>query len=138
MGSIEVIPRGAAIGAEVRCGDLREIDDGTFGAIRAAWLDHLVLLFRGQDLDDTELTRFGQRFGGLVVGSKRFADIRQRPAEFPYINVISNVIGADGVPIGNLGFGEAVWHTDMSMFEVPASFTFLYGEQVQKIGRAHV
>ena len=36
--------RGAAIGAEVRCGDLREIDDGTFGAIRAAWHDHLVLL----------------------------------------------------------------------------------------------
>src|SRR3546814_4435739 len=39
----------------------------SFAAIHRAWLDHLVLLFRGQDLTD----------GDMVAFSKRFVDLDQ-------------------------------------------------------------
>jgi hypothetical protein len=35
----------------------------------------------------------------------------------PEIYIVSNVI-ENGIPIGSLGAGEAVWHTDMSYLEV--------------------
>ena len=51
--SIEVVPTGAALGADVRGLDLSgEIDDIIFRDIYNAWNDHLVLRFRGQRLDD--------------------------------------------------------------------------------------
>jgi hypothetical protein len=63
MTEIQVIPMKAALGAEVRCGDLRAADDAAIRAIRQAWLDHLVVVLRGQQLTDADLVHFGARFG---------------------------------------------------------------------------
>jgi alpha-ketoglutarate-dependent taurine dioxygenase len=65
---IEVAQLSPAIGAEIRGVDLaREVDDACFGRVRQAWRDHLVLLFRGQRLDDAALVRFTSRFGALEI-----------------------------------------------------------------------
>ena len=49
--SIEIIPTGAAIGAEIRGVDLaRPIDDETFAAIERAYDDHAVIFFRDQHI----------------------------------------------------------------------------------------
>src|SRR5580698_10220161 len=114
---IEVIPTGAALGAEVRGIDLRHIDDQDFSIIQRAWIDHQVLLFRDQHLDDAALLGFSRRFGALdqapvQENGRRFVD------GYPEIYVVSNVI-ENGVAIGSLGAGEAVWHTDMSYLEDP-------------------
>jgi taurine dioxygenase len=114
---IQVVPTGAALGAEVRGVDLRTIDDAAFPAIHRAWLDHLVLLIRGQELNDDDLTTFSRRFGDLDLApiqenGRRFVD------GYPEIYVVSNVI-ENGVAIGSLGAGEAVWHTDMSYLDDP-------------------
>ncbi|MCH7710876.1 MAG: TauD/TfdA family dioxygenase, partial [Proteobacteria bacterium] len=61
---IEVIPTGAALGAEIRGLDLRAVDRQTFEAIRTAWHRHLVVVFRDQDLAD-DLSRFSRWFGEL-------------------------------------------------------------------------
>ena len=53
--SIDIVPLPHALGAEVRCADVRALDDASAAAIPQAFLDHLVLLFRGQKLDDHEL-----------------------------------------------------------------------------------
>ena len=53
--AVEVVPTGAAVGAEVRAVDLRQMDEVLFSAIHAAWLAHSVLLFRGQSLSDDDL-----------------------------------------------------------------------------------
>ena len=46
--SIEVIPSGAALGAEIVGLDLSgEVDDANFEKVLQAWADHLVLRFRG-------------------------------------------------------------------------------------------
>jgi taurine dioxygenase len=129
---IQVIPTGAALAAEVRGVDLRRIDDSAFAAIHRAWLDHLVVLFRGQDLDDDDLIAFSRRFGDLDL-----APIQENGRRFveghPEIYVVSNVI-ENGVAIGSLGAGEAVWHTDMSYLADPPKASMLYAIEVPPAG----
>jgi taurine dioxygenase len=127
-----VVPMGGPLGAEIPGIDLRTIDREAFAAIRAAWLDHLVLLFRGQCLTDQELIGFSRRFGDLD-----WAPVQETGRRFveghPEIYVVSNVI-ENGVPIGSLGAGEAVWHTDMSYIQNPPMASMLYAIEVPPYG----
>ena len=60
---VTVRPSGAALGADIEGVDLsRALAPETVDAIKAAWGDHLVLRFRGQQLDDDELMRFSRAF----------------------------------------------------------------------------
>jgi taurine dioxygenase len=129
---IDVIPNRAALGAELRGIDLRRVGDAEFAAIHRAWLDHLVLLFRGQSLSDEDLIAFSRRFGELD-----WAPVQENGRRFveghPEIYVVSNVI-ENGVAIGSLGAGEAVWHTDMSYLEQPPKASMLYAIEVPPAG----
>jgi taurine dioxygenase len=129
---ITVTPTGAALGAEIDGVDLRRVSDGDFAALHRAWLDHLVLLFRGQMLSDDEMIAFSRRFGDLD-----WAPIQENGRRFveghPEIYVVSNVI-ENGVAIGSLGAGEAVWHTDMSYLEDPPKASMLYAIEIPPAG----
>lgn len=129
---VSVIPSGKALGAEIRGVDLRKITSDDFAAIHQAWLDHLALLFRGQQLTDADLISFSQRFGGLD-----YAPIQETGRRFveghPEIYVVSNVM-ENGVPIGSLGAGEATWHTDMSYLVDPPKASMLYALEVPPSG----
>ena len=129
---MEVRPTGVALGAEIRGVDLTAIDDQDFADIHQAWLDHQVLLFRGQSLDDEQLIAFSRRFGELdwapvQESGRRFVEGR------PEIYIVSNVI-ENGVPIGSLGAGEAVWHTDMSYLPDPPKASILYALELPPKG----
>ena len=53
-----------SIGAEVNGVILNEsLDDATFAAIHQAFLDHNMLVFRGQRLDPAAQTAFASRWG---------------------------------------------------------------------------
>src|SRR2546430_2036825 len=124
MSDITVIPTGAALGAEVHGIDLRTLDDRAFARVHAAWLEHQVLLFRGQQLGDQDLIAFSRRLGALdhapvQESGRRFVE------GWPEIYVVSNVV-ANGVAIGSLGSGEATWHTDMSYLADPPKASVLY------------
>jgi taurine dioxygenase len=130
--TISVEPVKAALGAEIRGVDLRAIDDATFAVIHRAWLDYQVLLFRDQRLSDEDLVAFSRCFGELdeapvQESGQRFV------AGHPEIYVVSNVV-QDGVPIGSLGSGEAVWHTDMSYLPRPPKASVLYALEVPPSG----
>lgn len=130
--AIEIIPTGAVLGAELRGIDLRAIDDDAFATIHRAWIDHQVLLFRDQRLDDDALIAFSRRFGDLDIApiqenGRRFVD------GYPEIYVVSNVI-ENGVAIGSLGAGEAVWHTDMSYLDAPPKASMLYAIEIPPSG----
>ena len=132
---ITVTPTGAALGAEVDGIDLRRITDADFAAMYRAWLEHQVLLFRGQTLNDDDLIAFSRRFGDLDLApvqenGRRFVD------GHPEIYVVSNVI-ENGVAIGSLGAGEAVWHTDMSYLADPPKASMLYAIEVPPAGGEH-
>src|SRR5690349_17828883 len=129
---VTVVPTGGALGAEIRNVDLRTIDDGDFAVILGAWHDHLLLLFREQELSDEDLVAFSKRFGELDL-----APVQESGRRFveghPEIYVVSNVL-ENGVPIGSLGAGEATWHTDMSYLEVPPKASMLYALEVPPAG----
>jgi taurine dioxygenase len=96
-------------------------------------LHHLVLLVRGQKLDELEQTAFTARFGSLENPPVKSASQKDRDPRFPHISVISNV-KENGTPIGALGDGEASWHTDTSYAETPPSFTTLHSLEIPPTG----
>jgi len=130
---IQVIPSGAALGAEIVGLDLTgEIDDAAFAKVLRAWADHLVLRFRGQKLDEAALLRFSRRFGALDPNPTRPARVPNHPASNE-INVISNIV-VDGTPVGGLGNSELVWHQDMSYKPMPPKASILYGLETPETG----
>ena len=57
--SVSITPVSASLGAEIVGVDLnRRLDAETVAAIHAAWLEHIVLIFRGQDLSEQNQRRF--------------------------------------------------------------------------------
>ena len=129
---VTVLPSGKALGAEIKGVDLRTVDADDFKSIYRAWLDHSVLLFRGQNLTDEDLIAFSSMFGDLD-----WAPIQESGRRFveghPEIYVVSNVM-EKGEPIGSLGAGEATWHTDMSYLQDPPKASILYALEVPPSG----
>jgi taurine dioxygenase len=133
---ITIHPLDAPLGAEIQDLDLREeIDDATMATIKQAWRDHLVLLFRDQELDEDAQVRFARRFGALerrLRKAEALADA-DRVANPGYTMLISN-IREDGKLIGSLPDGEVNFHSDQCFAEKPPSGTFLYAIEVPSQG----
>jgi taurine dioxygenase len=130
---LEVVPTGAALGAEVRGVDLRSPTEPEFDQILAAWHTHAVLLFRGQHLTPDELIAFSRRFGALDHAPVQ-ENGQSIVAGRPELYVVSNVLDEAGKPIGSLGNGEAVWHTDMSYLPRPPKASMLYALEIPSSG----
>jgi taurine dioxygenase len=130
--AFEVITTGAALGATVNGVDIRDLSEATFARIMQAWHDHSVLLFRGQTLTDQDLIAFSRRLGDLD-----WAPVQETGRRFveglPEIYIVSNV-KVNGEPIGSLGDGEAVWHTDMSYLDLPPKASMLYALEIPPTG----
>lgn len=129
---VEVIASTQPLGAEVRGVDLRNLTSDSFAALQQALLDRLVVVVRGQPLTDAELIALGKRFGeleppGMSIIGKPYID------KYPDILVISNVV-ENGIPQGNLGAGEAIWHTDMSYREKPTTIAILHALEIPPNG----
>src|SRR6266478_4476126 len=132
--SITVSPFPAGLGADIGGVDIREpLSTADRDAIRAAWLDNLVLRFRDQPMDDAQHMAFTRQFGELEFnpgaliakqyGVENYSSGRRTEVP-PEISVISNII-EDGKAIGGLGDGEAFWHTDSSFVDVPPAASLL-------------
>lgn len=136
--TITVVPFDAGLGAEITGLDVgKPLDQATVAAVRAAWIDYLVLLFRGQRLKSDSLLAFTRQFGGLELpptkGLGMKGGIKQKDDIPPEINVISNV-KEKGKPIGQLGAGEAAWHTDSAFFDEPPAASLLYAVEIPPTG----
>ncbi len=133
MASIQVKKLAPALGAEVGGVDLsRPLPAEIFAEIRKAWLDHLVLCFRGQKLSDPQLLAFSRQFGELdPPGPNPYG--KPFLPEHPEMNVISN-IKMEGAPIGGLGDGEAIWHADMTYVDSPPMAAILHALELPPTG----
>lgn len=112
--------------------ELVNLTDQSRKAIEQALYDHLVIVIRGQPITDPQLIGLGKALGeleppGMSVIGKPYID------EYPDILVISNII-EDGQPRGNLGAGEAIWHTDMSYRATPVSYAILHALEIPPSG----
>jgi len=129
---ITVTPTGAGIGADVSGVDLANCTAEQAVEIRQAWINHQVLRFRGNKLDDDALANFSAHFGeleGAPIGFKN----RVYNTDRPEVTVISN-IKIDGQAIGGLGDGEAEWHSDMTYIDLPPDASALYSLEVPTSG----
>jgi taurine dioxygenase len=132
LSSLNVVPTGTALGADIEGVDLsRAIDARTFDQILAAWARHLVLRFRGQRLDEDLLLAFSRRFGTLDKAPINTAGTRDH--RNPYVLIVSNVI-ENGQLIGSLGAYESQWHADMSYNDQPPVGSLLYAVEVPSAG----
>jgi alpha-ketoglutarate-dependent 2,4-dichlorophenoxyacetate dioxygenase len=123
---MDVVPLGPGFAAELRGVTLSDIasDDAAYAAARAAFEEHSVLVFRGQDVTDEIQLAFSRRFGPpevTKVGSQGTG------SHF----VILSTIGPDGkvVPpdhrLSLRSKANQLWHTDSSFKRVPALTSIL-------------
>jgi taurine dioxygenase len=131
----EVVPAKAALGAEIRGVDLRTIDAATFAQLHRTWLQHVMLVFRGQSLDAQDLVTLVRRFGTPVASSNLHKrDLKERAGNElfnlpPEVTVVSNV-KQEGKSVGILGDGEVVWHSDFSFKERPTAARMLVAMEI--------
>ena len=127
--SIEIIPTGAALGAEIRAVDLaKPVDDATFAVIEQTYNECGVIFFRGQQITPPQQVAFTRRFGEIEFNI--FGE-RWSVSGSPEIVVVSNVT-EDGRPIGVRRAGEN-WHSDMCYTARPPRGTMLYALEIPKL-----
>ena len=127
--SIEIIPTGAALGAEIRAVDLaKPIDDATFAVIERTYNECGVIFFRGQHITPPQQVAFTRHFGEIEFNI--FGE-RWSVSGSPEIVVVSNVT-EDGRPIGVRRAGEN-WHSDMCYTARPPRGTMLYALEIPKL-----
>ena len=118
-------PLHARFGVEVHGVDMRRVtaDDG-YPAIRAAFEEHSLLLFRGQALDDAAHLAFGGLFGPVEVRSK--AAVMPPPAMSNVSNVRDDatIVPEDDPHVMSLKANQ-LWHTDSTFLPVPALINVL-------------
>lgn len=131
--ALTITPVTPVIGAAVDGVDLARLGDADFAAIEHAWHRGAFVLFRGQSLSDDALLAFSRRLGELDPPPNQEKG-RMSPPGYPDIYVVSNVLDDKGEPIGALGAGEAVWHTDMSYLDAPPDASMLYALELPPAG----
>jgi taurine dioxygenase len=132
--SLEIRSLSPALGAEIVGVDLgKPLDGATVAAIKAAWNEHLVLLFRDQTLSEDHQVRFARHFGELQQ-RPRPKDLRaEAKVKNPEVMLVSN-IRENGKPIGSLPDGEMQFHSDMCYIPTPPKGTFLYAIEIPSEG----
>jgi alpha-ketoglutarate-dependent taurine dioxygenase len=120
---IEVRPISGALGAEVRGVDIaRPIESEVVAELRRAFLDHLVIFLRAQQLTPSQLLAFAQRFG--------------QPMEYPQLKglpecpLVTPVIKLEHERVN---FG-GIWHSDTSYLERPPMASMLYAVEIPPYG----
>ena len=126
--SIIVTPMSAACGAEISGIDLREpIDAAAVKEIEDAFHEHVVVVFRGQDITEDEQMAFANAFGGL--GDRKRSPNGSTPGgsyDTPFMFVTNIIDEKTGESIGAFGDGEMWFHHDTSYYEKPHKATLLY------------
>ena len=131
---LEILPLSPTIGAEIRGVDLSQpLDDRTVSAIKVAWHDHIVLLFRDQDIDTEQQIAFAEHFGDVGTRS-RPAERRPEGADYNASIMLVSNIKKDGEYIGSLPDGEMWFHHDMCYDRAPHKGTFLYAMELPSTG----
>jgi taurine dioxygenase len=121
-GNFTVEPMTGALGATVHGLDLAQVDDAMAAAIRAALLEHLVLLFPDQDMTPYQHLDLTRRFGPIV--------------EHPYVECLADHPGIieivkEADEEFNWGGG---WHTDMPYESEPPLGAILFAREVPPWG----
>jgi len=127
---MKVTPLAPSMGAEITDIDLanyidrsaNQIDSAVMADIKAAWLEHQLIVIRRQDITPEQQLRFAESLGA--------------PDIYPFLQ------GLDGFPMitevlkketETVNFG-GVWHSDTTYQSCPPMATVLYAKELPPIG----
>ena len=126
---LQVIPSGAALGAEIKGLDLSQaLAQDVVDAVHQALLDHCVLVFRDQDISEDHQVRFTNYFGKAVEHVRKQLE---RPVKEVFL--VSN-IQENGQAIGALSNAEISFHSDLSYLPEPGTLSLLYAREIPDEG----
>jgi len=121
--TITVAPIAGALVAEIGGVDLAtDLADETVAEIRRAWLEHLVVFFRDQDVSLDAFLAFARRIG--------------EPVEYPFVKGMDDypeIITVSKLPHETVNFG-GIWHSDTVYLERPPMATLLVAREVPPFG----
>ena len=118
---ITVTPTDATLGAVVTDVDLAKLDDATWEAIHAAFLEHGVLIFPGQNLDEEAQGAFALRFGNIEkLTPKQATPTVQFSNQKP-----DGTTAQPSDPGYPLMRGNEGWHTDSTYMPLAAKAAML-------------
>ena len=120
---MEVRPLAGAIGAEILGIDLAAgLDAETVAAVRRAFLDHVVIFFRDQELTLEQYLAVARCFG--------------TPIEYPFVKGLDGypeIIAVTKLEHERVNFG-GIWHSDTAYLEIPPMGTLLLAREVPQAG----
>ena len=122
-----------ALGARVTGVEIGSlIEDAEYKKIQQALLDHQVLVFPDQELNEVaaKIHSLVWRTGGRL---RKTAAPESDRVRHPGTMLVSN-IREDGKPIGSLPDGELMFHSDGAFAKKPFRYTLLYALEVPKVG----
>ena len=134
--NVTVTPLGSALGAEIGGVDLRKpLPADVLAAIEQAFLDHLVLRFRGQPLTAAELAVFSAQFGALQPHVQR----KFHHPEDKNVVVMRNFDNDGNFDLAAASRGSMTrlrdgWHSDLSYDPAPAKATLLHAIEIPDRG----
>jgi taurine dioxygenase len=124
MKKMTITPITGALGAEIENINLKTMSTEEENALEQAFLEHLVLCIRGQNLDPKSIYELTERLGG--VGETPYLKGLQ-----DYPDVVPLIKEADEKSPHTFGAG---WHTDFTFQPLPPSRTILYAVDVPEAG----
>jgi taurine dioxygenase len=119
---MRIEPVSGALGAEILDVDLASADDSTIAAIRRAWLEHLVVFFRDQDLSPAQFLAFARKIGD--------------PMEYPFVKGLDEqpeIIPVLKLAHETVNFG-GIWHSDTTYLDAPPMASMLIAREVPPAG----
>lgn len=125
MTTLDIAPLTAALGAEIRNLDLRDLlaDRALADAVRAAFTEHHVLVFRDQHIDREAHKAVGRLFGELHIHPSMIRRGAADPEIFP--------VKADADTTLNNG---GLWHSDLSCEAMPPLGSMLLLTEAPRTG----
>ena len=132
---MEIVALGPGFAAELRGVAIAEVAGApaTYRAVRAAFEEHSVLVFRGQRFTDDDQVAFSACFGPLE--RTKVASL----GEGTHLSILTN-IGVDGnlVPPGHretlVARANQLWHTDSTFKAIPALASVLSARTIPSTG----
>lgn len=118
---MDIVPLGPGFAAELRGVTIHEVAaaDAAYAAVRAAFEEHSVLVFRDQDVTDEAQLAFTRRFGPLEVTKAGSVGAGSNLVVLKTLDEEGKVVPEDHrLALENRA--NQLWHTDSSFKRVPA------------------
>ena len=132
---MEIIPLGPGFAAELRGVSLADVAARTavYDQVRAAFEEHSVLIFRGQEVTDETQLAFSRRFGPLEITKVGSQGAGTNLVILSTIDENGRVVPADH-RLSLRNKANQLWHTDSTFKRVPALASVLSARIIPAAG----